>query len=270
MKKSFSASLLIFLPLTVLGGSPVHPLCFEPFTNLSSENAQKSINLTACQKQHADQPFTQKTPWQGTFEAAETASIETPKLAQYDIIGQLQDQMVLVNYKAKYGGTGTFSYGFLLEGLSLDSRPHSKQLSHRLSLGGGDRCFEGIEEMAVIAPDKVAITQAITPAPLVNLGRDKPKPELEEGLPGCAICCVGSYTRHVDLQGKSELAELTINTKTLATYDSPQTKCLNRLLGANNNTVKLDPKTLEALQTSYQEQCVSEKNASEPTRKAPS
>ena len=259
MKKLILASLLSLSSLNATGANPVHPLCFEPFTDLSGESSRKSIDLPACQKQYADQPYTQKTPWQGSFEAAEAVSIETPDFAQYEIIGQLQDQQVLVNYKANYGGTGVFSYGFLIEGLSLDKSPNQKNLTHSLTLGSGDRCSGGIEGMAVIAPDKVAVSQSITPAALINLGREKPEPGIEEGLADCAICCVGSYTRHVDLQGKSELVEVSLNTRTLATFDSPQVKCLNRLLGADNNTIQLFPKALEELQATYREQCVPKK-----------
>ena len=77
---------------------------------------------------------------------------------------------------------------------------------------GGDRCFGGLTDMRIEAPDKISMTRNFTPYELVTLGIAKNKLAKSYGdLPDCALCCIGEYTEMVDLKGQSELVEVRLN-----------------------------------------------------------
>ncbi|MET4692703.1 hypothetical protein [Endozoicomonas lisbonensis] len=274
-------SLLFLFSNTVAAGA-LHPLCLDRFTDPeksssagTSTSTMTSLDLRACQKQYAHLNFDQKSPWLASFNATrtntETSQEESetlPVFAAYHIIGQMENEQVLVNYAVSYGGSGTFSFGFLFKGLSLDTFPNlddalaGKKRSANLELiknfSGGDRCFGGITDMRIEAPDKVSVTRNMTPYKLVSLGvPDNQRTKRYGDLPDCARCCIGEFTEIIDLNGQSELLEVRLTGTRLeqGTDRSEQQACLAGLIGAGNKNLILNRKQLEDLQASYRTDC---------------
>ena len=155
-----------------------------------------------------------------------------------------------------------------LKGLNLDSFPAldealaGKKRSANLELTqrffGGDRCYGGITDMRIEAPDRISITRNMTAYELMTLGVAKDKQAKDYGdLPDCAICCVGEYTEMVKLNGQSELLEVRLNGTRLeqGKERSKQQSCLSGLIATEGNNVILNRKELENLQTKFSEKC---------------
>ena len=232
-----------------------------------------SLDLRACQKKFKHFSVEQKSPWLASFSAtSEVADSEEdilPAFAAYNIIGQMENEQVLVNYAVNYGGSGTFNFGFLLKGLDLDSYPKidealtGKRRSANIELmqrfNGGDRCFGGITDMYIEAPDKISITRNLTPYELVILGISKNKQEKSFGdLPDCALCCIGESTEIIDLNGQSELIEVRLYGSRLEQGKdrSRQQACLADLVNAEGKNLILNRKELENLQANYVKECM--------------
>ena len=269
---------LLFLFSNTVAAGALHPLCLDRFTESeegTSTNTMTSLDLRACQKKYAHLNFDQKSPWLASFNATstntETSQEESealPVFAAYNIIGQMENEQVLVNYAVNYGGSGTFSFGFLLKGLNLDTFPElddalaGKKRSANLELiksfSGGDRCFGGITDMRIEAPDKVSVTRNMTPYELVTLGiPEKQQTKSYGDLPDCARCCIGEFTEIIDLKGESELLEVRLTGTRLEQGKdrSEQQACLAGLIGAGNKNLILNRKQLEEMQMSYMASC---------------
>lgn len=276
---------LLFLFSNTVAAGALHPLCLDRFTEpekgsstniRTSTSTMTSLDLRACQKKYAHLNFDQKSPWLASFNATST-STETsqeesetlPVFAAYNIIGQMENEQVLVNYAVSYGGSGTFSFGFLFKGLSLDTFPdlddalagkkRSANLELIKSFSGGDRCFGGITDMRIEAPDKVSVTRNMTPYELVTLRvpPEKQRTKSYGDLPDCARCCIGEFTEFIDLNGQSELLEVRLTGARLEQDEdrSEQQACLAGLIDAGNKNLILNRKQLEDLQLSYTTNC---------------
>ena len=275
----FCSPFLIFLFSQTAFAGPLHPLCLNAFTdNAVDDNVITSLELRACQKQYSHLSFDQKGPWVASYTTTDEQSFqenpERPTYAAYSIIGQMKNEQVLVNYDVSYGGSGTFTFVFLLKGLDLDSFPEAdealagKQRSANLELvqrfNGGDRCFRGITDVRIEAPDLISLKRNMTSFGLVTLGLDKHQQQKSYGdLPDCAVCCVGSYTERIDLNGHTELQELTLNGSLLNNGKrfSKQQTCLAELAEAGQHRLALSPNDLKALQARYAEHCGNSANA---------
>lgn len=268
----YSAALLFFLTPAALADT-LHPLCLDSFAELGKNSIMTSLDLRACQKKYEHLHVEQKSPWLVSFNAASrvTDSEEDilPAFAAYNIIGQMENEQVLVNYAVNYGGSGTFTFGFLFKGLDLDNYPRlddalaGKKRSANLELvqrfNGGDRCLGGITDMRIEAPDKISITRNMTPYELVVLGINKKKQEKSYGdLPDCALCCIGESTEIIDLNGQSELIEIRLNGSRMEQGKdrSKQQTCLSGLVSAEGKNLVLSRKELENLQANYVKKCM--------------
>lgn len=267
-----SLSLILFS--AVCHAEMLHPLCLEPFVELQeSEATLTSLDLRACQKKHAHLSLQHKTPWQVSFSASEQdislATDAMPAYARYEIIGQMEDKSVLVNYAINYGGSGTFSMGFLVKGLDTDHWPEfdkalatdkrSSNLELVKTIDGGDRCFGSIEQMVITSPATLQVTRRITPFQLVTLHAEKEPESLNTSdLPDCALCCVGQYTESISLGGQKEVVSIEINGEHLGKNNSQsrQQQCLYKLSGAGSHRQVLNTKQLEELQKNFFQICV--------------
>ena len=209
--------------------------------------------------------------FQPTSTTTDTSEEETeilPVFAAYSLIGQMENEQVLVNYAVNYGGSGTFTFGFLFKGLDLDSFPilddalagkkRSANLELVQSFSGGDRCFGGITDMHIEAPDKISVTRNMTSYELVTLGVSRKQRAKSYGdLPDCAQCCVGKFTEIIDLNGQSELQEVRLTGSRLEQGNdrSKQQVCLAGLVGAGSKNLILNRKQLEDLQAEYTTKC---------------
>ena len=274
----FSTTLLLLLSSTAMAGA-LNPLCLDRFAELekgSSARTMTAQDLQACQKKYAHLTVDQKSPWQASFSAASTTTDSSaeatemlPAFAAYNLIGQMENRQVLISYTVNYGGSGTFSFGFLFKGLELDSFPvlddalvgkkRSASLERVQSFTGGDRCFGGITDMRMEAPDKVIVTRNMTPYELVILRTPGKQREKNQGdLPDCAQCCIGTFTEIIDLNGQSELLEVQLAGSLLEQFKdhSKQQACLTGLIDAGSKNLILNRKQLKDLQASYSAQCL--------------
>lgn len=257
--------MLSALSSLALAGETIHPLCFEPFTDLKKSGGKSPVvNLASCQQEYIKYPFDQVTPWQSLFNKRKPGesnkAIDLPERAEYQIIGQMQDQQTLVSYKVNYGGSGTFTHAFLVKGISLSpKKAHDKQLEKVLDIEGGDRCFGSIEQLSIISPDHFEIRRNITPSALISYGSDASASiKITKGLSDCALCCIGHFTERVNLKGEKELTGVTLLPRELRTTDTPQERCLNRLTKADTHTIQLSKEALKELQSNYVSQCIEE------------
>lgn len=284
---SITLTLIIFSFLSprFLTAGSLHPLCLDPLVEQSSSDSTlTSLDLRACQKRYSHLVFDQKNPWSASFSAADQVpdgfltkkaeeAEDLPSFAAYNVIGQLENQQILIHYVVDYGGSGTFTYGFLLKGMDLDDFTHldetlaTKKRSTNLQLTkrfeGGDRCFGGITHMGIESPDKVSITRNITSYDLLGLGVPKDQQAKNHGdLPGCARCCVGQYTEIIQLDGASGLQDVRLSGARLERNNtqSEQLECLAGLVDAKSHNVILNRKELQDLQQNYAKQCA------EPTK----
>ncbi|AMO54730.1 hypothetical protein GZ77_23990 [Endozoicomonas montiporae] len=273
----FSTTLLFLLSNSALADA-LHPLCLDRFAELergSGIRTMTSLDLRACQKKYAHLPVDQKSPWLASFNATSittgTREEETevlPAFAAYNLIGQMENEQVLVKYVVNYGGSGTFTFGFLFKGLDLDSFPvldealagkkRSANLELVQSFSGGDRCSGGITDLHIVAPDKVSVTRYMTPYELVTLGvSEKQQAKSYGDLPDCAICCVGEFTKIINLNGHGKLMEVRLTGISLEQEKehSKQQTCLADLVDARGKNLILNRKQLEDLQAAYTAEC---------------
>ena len=275
----FSTTLLFLLSDTAIAEA-LHPICLDRFAEIergSSIHTMTSLDLRACQKKYAHLTVDQKSPWQASFTASSTTMDKSeeererlPAFAAYNLIGQMENQQVLASYAVNYGGSGTFTFGFLFKGLDLDSFPilddalagkkRSANLERIRTISGGDRCSGGITNMRIEAPDKISVTRSMTPYELVKLRiPEKQQANSYGALPDCAICCIGEFTEIIDLNGSQpELREVQLTGSLLEEAKDPskQQACLAGLINAGSNNVILNRKQLKDLQASYAAQCL--------------
>ena len=243
----------------------IHPLCFEPFASLekaTQSSGQKTINLDSCLNKYIKYPFKEPAPWQAVFEKndqpKDNSETGLPTYSSYKLIGQMENQQVLMSYSANYGGSGIFSHAFLVEGISLEKQvPNTNILTQTLFVEGGDRCFGSIEQLSIISPQKFEIRRKITPSALVGYGMNANYAQkVTKGLSDCALCCVGSFVEQVDTKGNRELVNVILLPREMRETDTEQERCLNRLTKADTHTDIFTKESLKTLQQDYIDQCL--------------
>ncbi|WP_448218848.1 hypothetical protein [Endozoicomonas sp. 2B-B] len=242
----------------------IHPLCFEPFANLeagSQSSGKKTIDLNDCMNKYLSYPFKQPTPWQAVFEKNDQPEYNSetglPTYSSYTLIGQMENQQVLMSYSVSYGGSGTFSHAFLVEGISLQKQvPNNTTLTQTLLVEGGDRCFGSIEHLSIISPQKFEIRRKVTPSALVGYGMKADYAQrMTKGLPDCALCCIGSLVEQVDMKGNRELVNVILLPRELRETATKQERCLNRLTKADIHTDIFTKEDFVTLQQNYIKEC---------------
>ncbi len=243
----------------------IHPLCFEPFASLgksAQSSNQKTINLDDCLNKYIKYPFKEPAPWQAVFkkndQPKDNSETGLPTYAGYKLIGQMENQQVLMSYVASYGGSGTFSHAFLVDGISLQKQvPNNNKLTQTLFVEGGDRCFGSIEQLSIISPQKFEVRRKITASALIGYGMDASYAEkVTKGLSDCALCCIGSYVEQVDTKGNKELVSILLYPREKRETDTEQERCLNRLTKADTHTDIITKENLKTLQQDYIDQCL--------------
>jgi hypothetical protein len=170
--------------------------------------AGKPDDESDCLNKYIKYPFKQPTDWQAVFESNNQPKSNNesglPDFARYKLIGQMENQQVLMSYSANYGGSGTFSHAFLVQGISLEKQvPNKKTLTQTLAIEGGDRCFGSIEKLSIISPSHFEVRRKLTPAALVSFGKEAQYSlKINKGLSDCALCCIGSYVEKIDTTGE--------------------------------------------------------------------
>ena len=194
-------------------GQDIHPLCMEklapfhaPVTNNSS-----AVDIPSCSALYKDLPFSKIGNWQAVWNSQLLDSLpedeNLPSYVAYNIVGGMSGDQTLVQQVVNYGGSGTFSSVMLVKGLPLKQHAKPKLIEQTLSIPGGDRCFGGIEDVAISNPDTVVIHRRLTPAELMRYGQKDNRRNQATGLPDCAICLSGNSSGAVEPYQRIKRAE---------------------------------------------------------------
>lgn len=239
--------------------SAINPLCLDRLLSLNSKFSPGKIDLDDCQERFSEYVFTQPSPWQAVYKKNDQVKIknfeELPDYSRYEIIGQMQNNQVLISYTANYSGSGTFNHAYLVQGISLDNN-HDSELTQTVAIEGGDRCFGSIEKLSIIAPNQFEVRRKMTVSALISYGLPAEKAaKITKGLPDCALCCIGSFTERVTVTGKRKLTSATLYPKQSRSSDSAKERCLNQLTEADRHTVLLNAEEMKNLQSKFIEEC---------------
>ena len=77
-------------------------------------------------------------------------------------------------------------------------------LSGELIGGGGDRCNGGVERAKLIEGRALEVDYNLTPLDLVSEADEEVAEQAFDDLLSCAICCIGTVRRRLDLASKKE------------------------------------------------------------------
>jgi hypothetical protein len=77
-------------------------------------------------------------------------------------------------------------------------------LSGELIGGGGDRCNGGVEQAKLSDGRTLEVDYNLTPLDLLSEADEGIAEQAFEGLLSCAICCIGTVRRQLDLASKKE------------------------------------------------------------------
>ncbi|MCL6268444.1 hypothetical protein M3P05_00575 [Sansalvadorimonas sp. 2012CJ34-2] len=269
--KLLTAITTIFLCLPALAAAvDIHPLCIEEMIPLHSPASEKSasVDLKACSEKYKSYPFSKEGHWQAVWsksqmkEEPEDESI--PVYSSYSLIGGMENNQVLLQQVVNYGGSGTFTFAMLVEGISLSqNQQHAKTLKMRNSFPGGDRCLGGIHDLTITSPNSVTVSRNITTAELMRYGQSKKAAQsISAGLPDCAICCIGTAQENWTLDGKTKLVSVSLAPRERSNGESRKTKCLYDLLrGEDDVRLELTKEDLASLQQEYINQCLKQGSA---------
>jgi hypothetical protein len=135
--------------------------------------------------------------------SAQGAAEGFPTWLSYRLLGKLSDgrDVAIVWYSS--GGTGQFSEIFVSQ---RTPTPGLREivLSGELIAGGGDRCNGGIERAKLADGQTLQVDYNLTPLDLVSEADEDVAEQAFEDLLSCAICCIGTVRRRVDLASKKE------------------------------------------------------------------
>lgn len=179
----------------------IHPDClWTIITEDPDQKAPAHIPLAACAAGNRHIPVTLGN--EGSV-SAQGASDGYLTWLSYRLLGRGPDgrEVALVWYNS--GGTGQFSELYLLQRAPSADR-HDVILSGELIGGGGDRCNGGIERANLIDDHTLEVDYNVTPIDLLSEVDDDVAEQAFDNLLSCAICCVGTVRRHLDLASKEE------------------------------------------------------------------
>jgi uncharacterized protein YecT (DUF1311 family) len=180
----------------------IHPNCLWPIIDQDPEETKTAprIPLEACARGNRHIAVT--TGDQGSF-SAQGAVEGFPTWLSYRLLGKLPDgrDIAIVWYNS--GGTGQFSELYLLRRAPTDGL-RELVLTGELIGGGGDRCNGGIEEAKLSGGPALEVDYNLTPLDLLSEADEGVAEQAFEGLLSCAICCIGTVRRRLDLVSKKE------------------------------------------------------------------
>jgi hypothetical protein len=138
----------------------------------------------------------------GSF-SAQGAVEGFPTWLSYRLLGKLPDgrDIAIVWYNS--GGTGQFSELYLLRRAPAEGL-RELVLTGELIGGGGDRCNGGIEEAKLSGGSALEVDYNLTPLDLLSEADEGVAEQAFDGLLSCAICCIGTVRRRLDLASKKE------------------------------------------------------------------
>ena len=240
----------------------IHPLCINDLVQQQEEqnHIPQSLNLEKCQLKYQSISFDQGTPWSASWSQNQNINLPDqeplPAFSSYKIIGDMESHQMLVHYTVNYGGSGTFSYALLLEGVPSPDNPYPSKLTLQRVLTSGDRCFGGIDSLLISGPDTALVTTNITPAALIAYNQNKNR---DSNLPDCALCCMGTISEQYSLDGKVHLKQVTLFPPNINSFNSAEQQCLYQLIPElEKNRIELNHEELAALQSQYWQNCISD------------
>ncbi len=181
----------------------IHPACLWQLIEQDPDEKTKSpprIPLGACALGNRHIPI---SPGEEGSLSAQGAAEGFPTWLSYRLLGKLPDgrDVAIVWYSS--GGTGQFSEIFVLQ-RTPTAGLREIVLSGELIAGGGDRCNGGIERTKLADGQTLQVDYNLTPLDLVSEADEDVAEQAFEDLLSCAICCIGTVRRRVDLASKKE------------------------------------------------------------------
>ena len=236
----------------------LHPVCMEqlvsgPETSVDS-TGPKTHDLTECQHNNRALPYEKLSDFHARFTLPQDGKYkDLPYFVEYRIIGSLENRQTLVQIASNYGGTMTLSSGLII---TDENDGKQRKVEVNQEIPGGDRCFGGVERMAITAPDTIEIERQITTDELLRLNTTQEDPV--DGVAGCAICCIGIVTEQQKTGHSPQLQQVQLNRTLPATEFSKHQKCFNELTGSLSKQKPLVIYTgnLKTLQDDFNQKCL--------------
>lgn len=177
----------------------IHPAClWQIIEQDPDEKPAPRIPLGACARGNRHIPATASDD--GSF-SAPGASEGLPTWLSYRILGKLAEGRDVAAVWYNSGGTGQFSELYLLQRTPGAGRD-DVMLSGELIDGGGDRCNGGIESAKLTGAGTIEVDYNLTPLDLLSEADENVAEEVFEDLMSCAVCCVGTVRRRLDVATK--------------------------------------------------------------------
>jgi hypothetical protein len=181
----------------------IHPACL--WTIIDQDPQERAtpaphIPLAACDQGNRHIPVSAGN--EGSFSAPGAAE-GYPTWLSYRLLGNLPDgrDVAIIWYNS--GGTGQFSELYLLQRAPTPDH-RDAVLTGELIGGGGDRCNGGVETAKLIDARTLEVDYAVTPLDLLSEADDDIAEGALEDLLSCAICCIGSVRRRLDVSTMKE------------------------------------------------------------------
>jgi uncharacterized protein YecT (DUF1311 family) len=181
----------------------IHPVCLWQIIEQDPDEKSKPaprIPLGVCAR--GNRHIGVSASDEGSF-SAQGAAEGFPTWLSYRLLGKLPDgrEVAVVWYTS--GGTGQFSELYLLQRTPSGDR-REVMLSGELIGGGGDRCNGGVEQAKLIDEHTLEVEYNVTPLDLLSEADEDTAEQAFDDLLSCAICCIGTVRRRLDLAGKKE------------------------------------------------------------------
>jgi uncharacterized protein YecT (DUF1311 family) len=181
----------------------IHPACLLTIIEQDPQERAASpphIPLAACARGNRHIPVSAGN--EGSFSAPGAAD-GYPTWLSYRLLGNLPDgrDVAVVWYNS--GGTGQFSELYLLR--RAPTPDHSDVvLSGELIGGGGDRCNGGVEQAKLVDARTLEVDYWVTPLDLLSEVDEDVAERAFDDLLSCAICCIGTVRRRLDVSTSKE------------------------------------------------------------------
>jgi uncharacterized protein len=192
------------LPQTAEPGF-IHPACLWTIVEQDSEEQAAAapaprIPLAACARGSRHIPVSAGN--EGSF-SAPGAVDGYPTWLSYRLLGELPDGRDVAAVWYSSGGTGQFSELYLLRRAPTPDH-RDVVLSGELIGGGGDRCNGGVEQAKLVDAHTLEVDYSVTPLDLLSEADDEVAERAFDDLPSCAICCIGTVRRRLDVSTRKE------------------------------------------------------------------
>jgi uncharacterized protein YecT (DUF1311 family) len=181
----------------------IHPACL--WTIIEQDPQERAapaphFPLAACARGNRHIPVSAGN--EGSFSAPGAAD-GYPTWLSYRLLGNLPDgrDVAVVWYNS--GGTGQFSELYLLRRAPTPDH-RDVVLSGELIGGGGDRCNGGVEQAKLVDARTLEVDYSVTPLDLLSEADEDIAERAFDDLLSCAICCIGTVRRRLDVSTKKE------------------------------------------------------------------